>query len=75
MELDNDFLYGPMTKTELALLYLPERNQITARRMLNTWILRHKELYSELVKSGYSARHILLTPVQVRLIIRYLGEP
>lgn len=42
---------------------------------LRRWIIRCKELHQKLLLSGYSSTQRFFTPRQVRLIIRYLGEP
>lgn len=69
------FQYTTMTKASLAQLYFPERKIAAARRKLNYWISHNGELNAALTKTGYSPRNIVLTPVQVNLIIGYLGEP
>nr|WP_321335129.1 DUF4248 domain-containing protein [uncultured Bacteroides sp.] len=67
--------YGAMTHNELAELYLPHLQPATARRTLHRWIARNSALCAELAATGYSIRTSLLTPAQVALVIRYLGEP
>ncbi|GEM_PF-3810485 len=64
-----------LEKTFLALLYLPHRSPRMARRCFNQWIARHPELSEQLALSGYSVCQRLLTPAQVGLIVKYLGEP
>ncbi|NDV58068.1 DUF4248 domain-containing protein [Bacteroides sp. 519] len=63
------------SKTELALLYLPDMKPATARRNLREWIDANKELTGELEKSGYRRNNTRFTPHQVSLIFKYLGEP
>ncbi|UVV55191.1 DUF4248 domain-containing protein [Bacteroides thetaiotaomicron] len=36
---------------------------------------KNTALQNELARTGYSDKAILLTPAQVRLIFRFLGEP
>ncbi|WP_321479691.1 DUF4248 domain-containing protein [uncultured Bacteroides sp.] len=67
--------YGAMTKGELAELYMPLASSAGARRMLNLWISKNSALSAELAATGYNIRTVTLTPLQVMLIIRYLGEP
>ena len=38
------FPYTSLTKTELAQLYLPEFTAAVARRKLNAWIARNRQL-------------------------------
>ena len=47
----------------------------SARRTLRSWIAKNTALQNELARTGYSDKAILLTPAQVRLIFRFLGEP
>ncbi len=69
------FPYTSLTKTELAQLYLPEFTAAVARRKLNAWIARNRQLTDCLQRTGYSSRLHLLTPAQVKCIVHYLGEP
>ena len=47
----------------------------SARRTLRSWIAKNTALQNELARTGYSDKAILLTPAQVGLIFRFLGEP
>ena len=47
----------------------------SARRTLRSWIAKNTALQNELARTGYSEKAILLTPAQVGLIFRFLGEP
>ena len=60
---------------QLATLYLPHIQPASARRTLRSWIAKNTALQNELARTGYSDKAILLTPAQVRLIFRFLGEP
>lgn len=62
-------------KTELAVLYYPHIQPASARRNLRTWIEDFPELREQLLKAGYRHRGVLLTPVQVQIIVDFLGEP
>ena len=61
------------SKSQLATLYLPHIQPASARRTLRSWIAKNTALQNEL--AGYSEKAILLTPAQVGLIFRFLGEP
>ena len=65
----------PLKKSDLASLYFPDLAPHQACNRLRRWIIRCKELHEELLLSGYSPTQRFFTPRQVRLIIRYLGEP
>lgn len=65
----------PLKKSTFARLYFPELAPHQACNRLRRWIIRCKELHEELLLSGYSPTQRFFTPRQVRLIIRYLGEP
>ena len=72
---DELFFYGSMSRTELAMLYAPGLKPDNARRKLNLWIRRNEELLARLTKRGYTQRLRHFTTGQVRLIMKYLGEP
>ena len=63
------------SKSQLATLYLPHIQPASARRTLRSWIAKNTALQNELARTGYSDKAILLTPAQVGLIFRFLGEP
>ena len=46
-----------------------------ARRTLRSWIAKNTALQAALAQTGYSEKAILLTPAQVRLFFKFLGEP
>ena len=64
-----------MKKTELALLYMPYASADVARRHLNKCIRRNRELLEALEATGWAFWIHWLTPLQVELIEKYLGEP
>lgn len=64
-----------MTKRELAMLYAPELTPHAAVNRLMTWISRIPKLGRELEQTGYQKHCKLLSPDQVQLIFKYLGEP
>lgn len=63
------------SKSQLASLYLPDVQPASARRTLRGWIAKNTELQTALAHSGYTEKSILLTPAQVGLFFRFLGEP
>lgn len=61
--------------TELAVRYNPHTTVKTARRILRQWITINRLLQDELAATGYSPTLRILTPAQVAMIYRHLGEP
>lgn len=61
---------------ELAGLYRPNLSSKNAMRTLKSWMTRTPGLLNELKATGFNPLQIrTLTPRQVAIIIRYLGEP
>lgn len=70
------FRIGPYPKRELAKLFFPfTKNGETAVTNLRNLMQRNPDLLSELEEAGYNPRSKVFTPRQVKIIIRYLGEP
>jgi len=65
-------MYG---KGELASLYMPDVSVPVARNYLCSWIKHNRKLNEELVEAGYTPRAKLLTPKQIHIIYKYIGEP
>lgn len=63
------------SKSQLATLYLPHIQSASARRTLRSWIAQNTALQAALAQTGYSEKAILLTPAQVGLFFKFLGEP
>lgn len=63
------------TKSELAVQYNPQLSIAGARQVLRRWIVKNADLRNELLQCGYTASSHILTPKQVSLVVRYLGEP
>ena len=62
--------------TELALLYRPYLSPRNAARTLRNWIKNNPELLLALSDTGFNPQTVrTLTPMQVSIIVRYLGEP
>jgi len=64
-----------LSKSELAIRYNPNTTSHNAVRILRKWILHNLELMAELKKANYDYHNHLLTPLQIRIIFKYLGEP
>ena len=67
--------YGAMGKGELARLYLPNILERSATNCLQRWINNHPILKAELEATGLKPKQKMLTPLQVSIIVKYLGEP
>lgn len=64
------------SKRELAGLYFPfTKNADTAVKNLNNLMHRNLDLLAELAEARYTPHSQIFTPLQVRIIVRYLGEP
>lgn len=63
------------TKKELALLYFPNSEPRAAVAHLMSWINRCADLVDQLSVCHYRKTDKCFTPMQVELIIHYLGEP
>lgn len=60
---------------ELAILYALDLTPESAGKRLSSWIRFNPKLTHELQESGWKKGQRVLTPLQVRIIIQYLGEP
>lgn len=60
---------------ELAILYAPGLKPHSASKRLTKWIIVNKELYDRLIRSGWIKGAHILSPLQVGVIVEYLGEP
>lgn len=65
-------VYG---RTELALMYCPNRQPESAFRKLCRWISLEPELSRRLLKNGKMPPVRSFTPAEVKLIVERLGEP
>ena len=75
MEKRNTTKAHACSKSELAQQYLPKSSEAAARRTLRAWVNKNSDLKAALVASGYNDKTVILTPAQVELHYRYLGEP
>ncbi len=60
---------------ELAILYAPGLTPHSASRRLTRWVIINKELYDRLIRSGWIKGTRILSPLQVAIIVDFLGEP
>ncbi|WP_286472498.1 DUF4248 domain-containing protein [Parabacteroides goldsteinii] len=60
---------------ELAILYAPGLRPHSASRRLTRWVIINKELYDRLIRSGWIKGTRILSPLQVEIIVDFLGEP
>ncbi|RHR54931.1 DUF4248 domain-containing protein [Parabacteroides sp. AF17-28] len=60
---------------ELAILYAPGITPRAATQRLTMWVKNNQNLAESLKEKGWIKGQRLLTPVQVKLIVDYLGEP
>lgn len=60
---------------ELAILYAPGITPRAATQRLTLWVKNIPDLIESLKEKGWVKGQRLLTPVQVKLIVDYLGEP
>lgn len=64
----------PESKAQLAALYAPCLSERGALKRLQAWIDFNPRLARALERAGFRKRQKLLTPRQVDIIYRYLGE-
>ncbi len=73
---ETEFRIRPYSKQELAMLYFPHCTRPkTAVANLRNMIQRCSGLPEALEAAGYRIYDKIFTPKQVRLIVKYLGEP
>jgi len=73
--MEKEFVIRSYGYCELALLYFPNSNKRSASTQLGRWVRQNEKLKMQLLDLGYKPRKKILTPSQVQIIIRYLGEP
>ena len=72
---DKPFKIRAYSKKELAFCYFPTSTHDTAVHHLNAWLKRCAPLMAELEATGYNKHTKCFTPLQVRLIVKHLGDP
>lgn len=60
---------------ELAILYAPGLTPHSASIRLTKWVVINQELYERLLRSGWIKGRRILSPMQVGIIVDFLGEP
>lgn len=60
---------------ELSILYAPGLTPHSSSRRLTQWVVVNKELYDRLIRSGWIKGARVISPLQVGIIVEYLGEP
>ena len=60
---------------ELSQMYFPNSTAKSAGTQLMRWLKYNQQLWNELADAGYTRGQRLLTPRQVGLVFRYLGDP
>lgn len=69
------FIIQAYGKSELAMLYFPGAAPEVAANRLRRWIIQTKGLLHELRPTGYPSRAHFFSPIQVGIIVKYIGEP
>ena len=60
---------------ELAILYAPDLTPESAAKRLTTWVNVNPALPQALKAVGWRKGQRVLTPLQVKTIVDYIGEP
>lgn len=72
---ENRFKIRSYGWTELAMCYHPSLQPDSASRLLRQWVQKNNQLADELKQTGFIPRQRVLTPLQVSVVVTYLGEP
>lgn len=77
LEESRPFVARCYAKGELAGMYFPGLCNASAVQKLKRWMCKCTPLHDELEQAGYGFDSTVrtFTPREVRLIVRYLGEP
>lgn len=75
MKTINDFPVRSYGWQELATLYNPHVTPQSAAKSLSHWVKKNPDLSDALSRTGWRPGLRSLTPLQVELCIRFLGEP
>lgn len=73
--MENGFKIRSYGYAELAQLYFPSITKKSASVQLRRWIVRNLKLSEHLAEAGFCPGQHLLTPLQVKLVVEFLGEP
>lgn len=75
MKTINDFPLRSYGWQELAVLYNPQVTPQSAAKSLSHWVKKNPGLSDALRSTGWRPGLRSLTPLQVKLLVRFLGEP
>jgi hypothetical protein len=73
--MDEQFKIKSYGYGELALLYFPNSNKRSASTQLGRWLRQNISIKNQLMDLGYKPGKKILTPAQVKLIVKIFGEP
>jgi hypothetical protein len=73
--MENSFKIRSYGYSELAQLYFPNVAKKSASVQLRRWIIKNKKLSSTLFEAGFIPGQKLFSPLQVKSMIDFLGEP
>lgn len=68
-------VFRSFSKSDLAHLYNPASPYESAMKIFRRWILLNPSLMEELGQTHYNPKCRILSPRQVEIIFRHLGEP
>lgn len=71
----NEFKIRSYGWQELGMLYGPDLTKQSAGKRLTAWVNKNSVLLNALMDKGWAKGAKILTPVQVEVIVQYLGEP
>lgn len=72
---EKKFVIRVYRKEELAMLYNPGKCVTPALLCFYRWMRMNHKLMNELEAVGYNKFRHSFTPLEVRIIVKYLGEP
>jgi predicted phage tail protein len=73
--MEKEFVIRSYGYCEIAMLYFPNSTKKSASAQLGRWIRQNESLKKQWVDMGFKSRKKILTPIQVRLIVKIFGEP
>ncbi len=73
--MEKEFVIRSYSYCELAMLYFPNSTKKSASTQLGRWIKVNNELKKQLSDNGFISGMRILTPLQVKIIIKLIGEP
>jgi hypothetical protein len=73
--MEKEFVIRSYGYCELAMLYFPNSTKKSASAQLGRWIRENEKLKIQWFELGFRPRKKILTPNQVKLIVKTFGEP